>query len=95
MHIGGCLNTDGDFDGVTYDFNWPGSISNPTADALLHPTSMMCTSPLTTGALTSTDGVRAEIQSRTSRTTRHSDVAVFCQRHILNRACSPYPGPAA
>ena len=47
--IGGCTDTDGDFDGVSYGFNWPGSISNPTADRLLHPTSFLYTSPTTGG----------------------------------------------
>ena len=36
IKIGGCLNTDGDFDSVSYKFSWPGSISNPTADRLLN-----------------------------------------------------------
>src|SRR5215831_6762244 len=49
VRIGGCTNTDGDFDGVSYGFNWPGSISNQTADRLLHPTSEMFSSPLTGG----------------------------------------------
>ncbi len=33
IKIGGCLNTDGDFDSVSYKFSWPGSISNPIADS--------------------------------------------------------------
>ena len=36
VKIGGCLDIDGDFDGVAYKFTWPGSISNPTADQLLN-----------------------------------------------------------
>ena len=31
IKIGGCLNTDGDFDSVSYKFSWPGSIANTTS----------------------------------------------------------------
>ena len=39
---------DGDFDGVSYKFTWPGSISNRTADRLLNPEPIKISSPLTT-----------------------------------------------
>ena len=37
VKIGGCLDIDGDFDGASYGHTWPGSITNPVADALLNP----------------------------------------------------------
>ena len=49
VKINGCLDIDGDFDGVPYTDIWPGSISNVTADRLLHPTSFQFTSPTTAG----------------------------------------------
>jgi hypothetical protein len=44
--ITGCLDTDSDFDGVPYQLVWPGTNANPVQDALLHPSSVLFTSPL-------------------------------------------------
>jgi len=43
--IGGCLGTDGDFDGVPYQFVWPGTSGNPDTDRQLHPRSVLFSSP--------------------------------------------------
>ncbi len=47
VHIDGCFNADGDWDGQSYQNDWPGSDPNPTTDAMLHPTPVLFTSPLT------------------------------------------------
>jgi hypothetical protein len=91
VKIGGCsTDIDGDFDGVPYGFNWPGSISNPVADRLLHPTSFLFTSPTTGGS----NYPRMVFESDISRD-ESSDTAfkvdVPCQRHVLNPA-DPHPG---
>jgi hypothetical protein len=90
IKINGCLDIDGDFDGVSYQFNWPGSISNPTADRLLHPTSDLFTSPTTNGV----DFDSMVFESDISRD-ESSDTAFRiddpCQRHILNPS-DPNPG---
>jgi hypothetical protein len=44
VKIGGCLADDLDFDGTSYNLNWPGT--NPAADAKFHPTPIVFTSPL-------------------------------------------------
>lgn len=49
VQIGGCISTDNDFDGVSYQPTWPGSFSNPAADTAVHPTSVVFTSPLFNG----------------------------------------------
>jgi hypothetical protein len=49
IKVGGCLSTDNDFDGVSYQTTWPGTFSNPSQDAALHPTSVLFTSPLFNG----------------------------------------------
>jgi hypothetical protein len=90
IRIGGCLNTDGDFDSVSYKFTWPGSISNRTADRLLNPEPIRISSPLTKGH--EFDGVAFE--SNISRS--ESDDTEFgkgtpCQRHVANPA-DPQPG---
>src|SRR5205085_561452 len=84
VKIGGCLDIDGDFDGVAYNFTWPGSVSNPVADRLLHPTSELFTSPTTVGGKNFTS---MRFESDISRN-ESSDTAFRvdnpCQRHILN-----------
>jgi hypothetical protein len=90
MRIGGCTNTDGDFDGTAYNFNWPGSISNPTADQLLHPTSELFTSPTTGGNNFQTMGFESNI-SRNESTDTEFGAANPCQRHVANPA-DPHPG---
>lgn len=45
VKVGGCFDTDADFDGVPYQHVWPGSGSSVAQDAALHPTSILFTSP--------------------------------------------------
>jgi hypothetical protein len=45
VKVGGCVATDNDFDGTSYQTTWPGSLPNATQDAALHPTSVLFTSP--------------------------------------------------
>ncbi len=42
--IGACIAGDFDFDGTSYNFNWPGT-GNPATDALLHPSPIRFTAP--------------------------------------------------
>src|SRR6516225_1843534 len=50
VHIGGCMDTDADFDGVPYRNVWPGTFSNPFQDALFHAEPVIFSSPLLTDA---------------------------------------------
>jgi hypothetical protein len=91
VKIGGCVSDiDGDFDGVPYGFNWPGSISNPTADALLHPTSELFSSP-TTGGTNFTSMAFEGDQSRNESSDTAFKVDTPCQRHVQNPR-DPLPG---
>ena len=90
IKIGGCLNTDGDFDGVSYKFSWPGSISNPAADQLLNAQPIRFTSPLTNGHNFSTIAFESNI-SRSESSDTAFRVQTFCQRHLANPA-DPHPG---
>jgi hypothetical protein len=47
--INGCLLDDGDFDGPSYRFDWPGTFRNPFLDRLLHPTPARLTVPTSSG----------------------------------------------
>ena len=44
--IDGCFNSDGDWDGQSYQLDWPGTIQNPTTDQQMHPSPLLFTSPL-------------------------------------------------
>jgi hypothetical protein len=90
VKIGGCLDIDGDFDGVSYKFTWPGSISNPTADALLNPQPVRFTSPTTAGKNFTSMAFESDISRDESDDTAFN-VTTACQRHILNPA-DPHPG---
>jgi hypothetical protein len=49
IRIGGCTGTDTDFDGVSYQHTWPGSLANPGQDQNLNPRSILLSSALTGG----------------------------------------------
>ena len=91
VKIGGCLDIDGDFDGVAYNFTWPGSISNPVADRLLHPTSFLFSSPTTVGGKNFGSMAFESDISRNESSDTAFRVDVPCQRHVLNPS-DPHPG---
>jgi hypothetical protein len=49
IRVGGCIGTDNDFDGVSYQRNWPGTFRDPRRDRRLHPRSVLFTSPTFNG----------------------------------------------
>jgi hypothetical protein len=44
--IGGCIYTDGDFDGKSYGKTWPGTLANVAKDQSLHSSPIIFSSPL-------------------------------------------------
>jgi hypothetical protein len=91
VKINGCLDTDGDFDGVPYTDSWPGSISNHTADRLLHPTSETFTSPTTVGGANFSQMAFESDVSRVESSDVAFRVTTPCQRHFAN-PMDPNPG---
>jgi hypothetical protein len=90
IRIGGCLATDGDFDGPSYKHDWPGSISNRTADRRLHPRPIKFSSPTFRGGR---NYKRIAFETDLGRI-EDPDTAFgvpTCQRHITNPA-DPNPG---
>jgi hypothetical protein len=86
VQIGGCLGTDADFDGPEYQNNWPGTMSNPAQDALVHASPILFTSP------TFADGQnfsRVAFEADLPRIENATNPP--CQRHISNPA-DPSPG---
>ncbi|MGX7678394.1 hypothetical protein ACSMXN_05820 [Jatrophihabitans sp. DSM 45814] len=49
IKINGCLSSDEDFDGQSYQKDWPGTDRNVLRDRLLHPSPVLFTSPLANG----------------------------------------------
>jgi hypothetical protein len=49
IKIGGCIGTDNDFDGVSYQKTWPGSLTDPVRDFLFNPRSILFSSPTFNG----------------------------------------------
>ena len=49
VHINGCFQSDDDFDGPSYQNDWPGTNPDPKVDQKLHPEPVLFTSPTTNG----------------------------------------------
>ena len=49
VKINECTASDEDWDGQSYQLDWPGTNPNPVVDRALHPTPVLFTSPLTRG----------------------------------------------
>jgi hypothetical protein len=49
VKIGGCLATEYDFDGTSYQTDWPGTSADVSTDQQMHPESFLFTSPLSGG----------------------------------------------
>jgi hypothetical protein len=89
--IGGCADTDADFDGVPYRKNvWPGTFRNPLFDALFHAQPVIFSSPLFKN--------RWGHKENFSRVAFETDLPRIefatnppCQRHLLNPS-DPNPG---
>ena len=49
VHIDGCFTADEDWDGQSYQRDWPGTYRNVFRDRALHPSPLLFTSPLANG----------------------------------------------
>jgi hypothetical protein len=88
--IGGCVFTDFDFDGVPYQFVWPGTFTNKRLDRSVHPQPVRFTSPL----FTDSEGERRNynrVAFEVDLPRIESATNPPCQRHISNPA-DPHPG---
>jgi hypothetical protein len=85
--IGGCIDSDADFDGVPYQLVWPGTFANSTIDQQFHPRAVGFTSPVFGVSNTNYDRIGFEVDlPRIEDLTKPP-----CQRHIQNPA-DPNPG---
>ena len=86
--IGGCIATDNDFDGVSYQKTWPGSLTDPAKDVALNPRSILFSSPTFNGGLNySRVGFEADLPRIEA-----ADFGGICNRSTGAGCSNPPPG---
>jgi hypothetical protein len=88
IQIGGCFGTDNDFDGVSYQHTWPGSLTNPGQDVKLNPRSILFTSPTFNGGLNYS---RVAFEADLPRI-EAADFGGICNRTTGANCVNPPPG---
>jgi hypothetical protein len=91
LPIGGCIDADVDFDGVSYRSDtWPGSLTNPIADFLVHGQPVTFSSPL---FFTPSGATRnySRVAFETDLPRIETNTNPHCQRFITNPS-DPAPG---
>jgi len=86
--IGGCIATDNDFDGTSYQPVWPGTDPNRGQDKKYHPSSVTFTSPLFNG---SHNYNRVAFEADLPRI-EASDFGGICNRFTGANCVNPPPG---
>lgn len=88
IRVGGCFATDNDFDGVSYQKTWPGSLTDPARDAALNPQSILFSSPTFNGGLNySRVGFEADLPRIEA-----ADFGGICNRDTGAGCSNPPPG---
>jgi len=88
VRIGGCIATDNDFDGVSYQRNWPGTAATPALDAALNPASILFSSP-TFGGGQNFDRIGFEADLPRIEA---ADFGGLCDRSTGTNCVNPPPG---
>ena len=88
IRIGGCIGTDTDFDGVSYQRTWPGTLANPRLDRKLHPRSVLFTSPTFNGGR---NYQRVAFEADLPRI-EAADFGGDCDRNTGTNCVNPPPG---
>jgi hypothetical protein len=86
--IGGCIATDNDFDGVSYQNTWPGTLTNAALDAAVNPASILFSSPTFGGGQNfSRVGFEADLPRIEA-----ADFGGICNRTTGANCVNPPPG---
>jgi hypothetical protein len=88
VQVGGCIASDADFDGVSYQPVWPGTDPNRGQDAKYHPSSITFTSPLFNG---SSNYSRVAFEADLPRI-EAPDSGGICNRFTGANCVNPPPG---
>jgi hypothetical protein len=88
VQVGGCIASDADFDGVSYQTVWPGTNPNRGQDAKYHPSAITFTSPLFNG---SSNYNRVAFEADLPRI-EAPDSGGICDRFTGTNCVNPPPG---
>jgi hypothetical protein len=80
VKIDGCFSGDGDWDGPSYQNDWPGTDPNVAHDRALHPTPVLFTSPKTNNGTTSYSTIAFETDLPRIEVAGSQDNPPFCNR---------------
>ena len=96
VHINGCFGADDDFDGPSYQKDWPGTNPDPKVDQKLHPQPVLFTSPTDGRAQLSGDQLRGR-PARDRELLQHGPRvrAASTRRRARSSTPSTRPGPTA
>ena len=92
IHINGCFSADGDFDGQSYQQDWPGTDPNVHRDRALHPSPVLFTSPLTNNGRTNYSTVAFETDLPRIEAPDSQDNPPFCDRTTGANCVNPPNG---
>jgi hypothetical protein len=91
VKIDGCFSDDEDFDGPSYQKDWPGTDPNVARDRALHPTPVLFTSP-TTGNGTNYSTIAFEADLPRIEASDSQDNPPFCNRTTGANCVNPPAG---
>jgi hypothetical protein len=92
IHINGCFSSDGDFDGNSYQLDWPGTSPNVAVDQAQHPQPVRFTSPLTAGGTTNYSTIAFETDLPRIEASDSQDNPPFCNRTTGANCVNPPMG---
>jgi hypothetical protein len=94
VKINGCFSADSDFDGQSYQKDWPGTNPSPGQDKKLHPTPVMFTSPLTDHGTKNYSTIAFEADLPRIEASDSQDNPPFCDTTTGDNCVNPPTGAA-
>ena len=94
VKIDGCFSADGDWDGQSYQKDWPGTNPSPGQDKKLHPTPVMFTSPLTDHGTKNYSTIAFEADLPRIEASDSQDNPPFCDTTTGDNCVNPPNGAA-
>jgi hypothetical protein len=88
IQVGGCIATDNDFDGVSYQSTWPGNYTDPNVHSSLLPKAVLVSSPTFGGGQNYS---RAAFEADLPRI-EAADFGGLCDRNTGDNCVNPPPG---
>ncbi len=94
VKINGCFSGDGDWDGPSYQNDWPGTDPNARATARMHPSPILFTSPKTTQGTTNYSTIAFEADLPRIEASDSQDNPPFCDTTTGANCVNPPNGRA-